>query len=87
MGINCARAAIARFRTTGRECDNRGASTAIGGGLISSLERYSGNRVIRIISTERISTRVSGAIVVLKHVRHVHGALSVIHTFCNSPRS
>ena len=84
MGINCARAAIARFRTTGRECDNRGAST---GGLISSLERYSGNRVIRIISTERISTRVSGAIAVLKHVRHVHSVLSVIHTFCNSPRS
>jgi len=50
---------IARFRTTGRWCDNKGGKTIKGCGLRAALDRFEGNRVMRIDRIERASMRDS----------------------------
>lgn len=62
MGINCERVMIARLRTTGRECDSRGARTVRGAGLRSALDRFAGKRLIRIDKIDNDSTKASGGV-------------------------
>lgn len=60
--MNCESVMIARLRTTGRECDNKGASTVRGAGLRSALDRLVGKRLIRIDKIDNDSTNASGGV-------------------------
>ncbi len=53
---------MARLRTTGRECDNKGARTLRGAGLSSALDRFAGKRLIRIDKIDNDSTNASGGV-------------------------
>ncbi len=60
--MNCERVIMARLRTTGRECDNKGARTLRGAGLRSALDRFAGKRLIRIDKIDNDSTNASGGV-------------------------
>ncbi len=57
--MNCERVMIARLRTTGRECDSRGARTLRGAG---ALDRFAGKRLIKIDKIDNDSTNASGGV-------------------------
>jgi hypothetical protein len=62
MGITCESVTMARFLTTGRWWERRGARTRSGEGLKIVVDMWFGNLLIRIDKIANVSTRASGGV-------------------------
>lgn len=62
MGTYCDKVIIARFLTTGRPWERRGARTGKGGGSKAVPASRTGNRLIRMERIDRVSTSASGGV-------------------------